>query len=130
MKRRIAVLVIALALVAFFVLVPVVPLIPNNELGTFVGYGESGAYYSYRNQTIIYYSHVASSPFSNQSAPEYLPMPTFGSLSYYFFSFGGVAFKSGYNLVSCATNSPASVYCQQPVPCFTKNSSWTHKSCF
>jgi len=141
MRRRYVVIGIAVAVIAFFVLAPVVSLIPSNKMGDFAGYNGWAAYYSYGNQTIVYWGHVTYPKcgpgvigcpigFSNASSPEYLSMPTYGSLSYYFLGSGGLAFKSGYIFAMCVGNSSTDVYCQLPVPCFNNNIPWPHDGCF
>jgi len=141
MRRKVVALSLAIALVAFFVLVPVVSLVPSDKMGEFDGGSRQAMNVNYRNMTITYWGDVTRSPcptlaytcpyaIMNSSAPVYLPVPTYGSLSFYFFSFGGLAFQNGYTLVQCSINSSSNPYCYISVPCLNNNVPWTHSSCF
>jgi hypothetical protein len=141
MRRRYVATGIAVAIIAFFFLAPVVSLVPSDKTDSLAGYKGWAAYYGYGNLTIIYWRHatfptcgpgIPGCPigFANASTPEYLPMPTYGSLSYYFLGSGGLAFENGYTIAICVGNSSTDVYCQLPVPCFSNNISWPHDSCF
>jgi len=141
MRRRSIAIVVVAVVVAFFFLAPVVSLVPSDKTDSLVGYKGWGAYYGYRNLTITYWSHVTYPTcgpgipgcpigFMKASTPEYLPMPTYGSLSYYFLGSGGLALKNGYAVAMCVGNSSTDVYCYLPVPCFNNNILWPHDSCF
>ena len=132
MRRKVVALGIVAVLVAFFVLVPVVSLVPSDKMGEFDGGTRQAMSVDYRNMTITFWKDVtpfpcSPSPFGcpyaimNSSAPEYLPVPTYGSLSFYLFSFGGLAFQNGYTLVQCSFISSANPYCYVFVPCLNNN---------
>ncbi len=142
MRRKVVAIVLAIVLVAFFVLVPVVSLVPSNKMGEFRG-GRWAMSVNYENMTLTYWANVTPPPchaltcgyaIMNSSAPVYLPLPTYGSLSYYFFDSGGLAFQNGYTVVQCAvnasTNSSANPYCFISVPCLGNSIPWTHSACF
>ncbi len=139
MRLRHVALVIAVAVVALFLLAPVVSLVPSDKTDELAGYTDSAAYYNYTSLTITYWSHITyhNCPsgvicpveFSNSSAPEYLPLPSYGSLSYYFLGAGGLYFKDGYTVAACVGNS-TNAYCNIPVPCLNNNIPWPHNSCF
>ena len=140
MRRKLVALGLAAAVAAFFVLVPVVSLVPSNKMGEFDG----NMSVNYRSMTITFWEDVTPAPCNpnpfgcayaimNSSAPEYLPVPTYGSLSFYFFSFGGLAFENGYTVVQCSINSTANPYCYISVPCLNNNLPWPRahdSSCF
>jgi hypothetical protein len=135
MRRKVVAFGLAVVLVAFFVLVPIISLVPSDKMGFFDG----NMNVNYRNMTITYWRditifpcHTLVCPYAimNSSAPEYLPVPAYGSLSYYLFSFGGLAFQNGYTVVQCSLNSSANPYCYVSVPCLDNNIPWTHHSCF
>jgi hypothetical protein len=143
MRRKLVALCIAIGLLAFFVLVPVVSLVPSDKIGEFDGGTRQAMSVDYTNMTITYWGDVTPFPchptpggcpyaVMNSSAPVYLPVPTYGSLSYYFFDFGALAFQNGYTVVQCTINSTANPYCYISVPCLDNNTPWpnVHSSCF